>query len=276
MITCDTASPSELADILDWAAEEGWNPGLDDATAFLEADPQGFFVARGPSGDCLASISVVNHSDDFAFLGLYIVRPRHRGKGIGLGLWHHAMQHAAGRTVGLDGVEAQQDNYKASGFVHAGGTTRYSGPVRGAVDPDMRVATAEDIPRLIAQEAAASGVAKPRYLGAWFTPSQTRLTLILQKANGPDAMCTVRQCRTGAKIGPLIAEQAKDANRLIAHAATLFDGPLTLDVPGPSTGLSKLCQQLELQPGFKTARMYRGAFSASGQAFFAVSSLELG
>ena len=108
-----TATLRDLSLILDWAADEGWNPGLDDAEAFFAADPAGFFVAVDEQDNPVASISVVNHTDDFAFLGLYIVRKEFRGRGIGLGLWKHALQHAGARTVGLDGVEAQQDNTRS-------------------------------------------------------------------------------------------------------------------------------------------------------------------
>jgi hypothetical protein len=37
-------SALDLARALDWAAAEGWNPGLGDARAFQIADPQGFLV----------------------------------------------------------------------------------------------------------------------------------------------------------------------------------------------------------------------------------------
>jgi len=107
MITFHTATVKELGTALDWAAAEGWNPGLEDAEAFFASDPAGFFVAR--DGDRpIAAISVVNHSETFAFLGLYIVTPSYRGQGIGLRLWNHALAHAGARTIGLDGVEAQQ------------------------------------------------------------------------------------------------------------------------------------------------------------------------
>ncbi|NIP17093.1 MAG: N-acetyltransferase, partial [Xanthomonadales bacterium] len=36
----------ELDTVLDWAAAEGWNPGLEDADAFYRADPDGFFIAE--------------------------------------------------------------------------------------------------------------------------------------------------------------------------------------------------------------------------------------
>src|SRR5690606_1981637 len=66
---------------LSWARDEGWNPGLDDAAAFHAADPSGFLMGfvDGAPASC---ISVVKYGGDFAFLGLYIVQPQHRGKGL--------------------------------------------------------------------------------------------------------------------------------------------------------------------------------------------------
>ncbi|MEO3415278.1 GNAT family N-acetyltransferase [Roseovarius sp. CAU 1744] len=276
MTTFRNATPQELRVILDWAADEGWNPGLDDARAFFPADPEGFFVAVDGSDHPVAAISVVNHSDSFAFLGLYLVVPEHRGKGIGYALWQHAMSHAGNRTVGLDGVEAQQQNYVASGFAHAGGTTRFSGAISGRADPGIRLATAADIPVLVGQEAEASGVAKPRYLSAWFTQHRHRTTLVSMGDGGLNGFCTIRACRSGTKIGPLVADDAAVAQRLIAHSASLTEGPITLDVPATSTALSSVCESYGLTAGFRTARMYRGPFSAPRHENFAVVSLELG
>lgn len=276
MITYRVASLSELQQILDWAAQEGWNPGLDDAEAFFRADPHGFFIAVDDDNTPVAAISVVNHSDDFAFLGLYIVRPEFRGQGIGFGLWTHAMNHAGNRTVGLDGVEAQQNNYKKSGFTLYGSTTRYTGQIQRQSHPDIRIAGAKDIPRLIEIEANASGVKKPDYLAAWFENVSGRTTILRHDPNGISGFCTIRACQNGAKIGPLYVGEAEGARDLIAQAASLFDGPYTLDVPETSTELTQMCRQLGWTAGFKTARMYRGAFASPQCASFAVTSLELG
>lgn len=278
MITCRTATLPELEQVLAWAAEEGWNPGINDAEAFFAADPAGFFVAARADGELVASISVVNHTPDFAFLGLYIVRPMFRRQGIGLALWRHAMQHADKRVVGLDGVEAQQENYEKSGFAHAGGTTRFTGNVAGVRNKSIRSATSDDIPKLIGLEASAAGVSKPDYLRAWLSPSSKRTTFVLTKGQGGglDGYCTARACASGAKIGPLVANTAKSAHELIAHAAAHYEGPVTLDVPESADELTQLCLDLGLRPGFKTARMYKGMFPLTSHRFFAVTSLELG
>ena len=39
-------SKSELDRALDWAAAEGWNPGLHDAESFYAVDPQGILYRR--------------------------------------------------------------------------------------------------------------------------------------------------------------------------------------------------------------------------------------
>ncbi|WP_368074483.1 GNAT family N-acetyltransferase [Celeribacter baekdonensis] len=75
-----SAEPQDLVRVLDWARAEGWNPGLDDASAFWGADGDGFFVAE-VEDQIVAAISVVNHDADFAFLGLYLCLPAFRGAG---------------------------------------------------------------------------------------------------------------------------------------------------------------------------------------------------
>jgi hypothetical protein len=48
-----------------------------------------------------------------------MIVPHWRGQGIGWRLWTRGMARLAGHLVGLDGVPAQQDNYRKSGFTLA-------------------------------------------------------------------------------------------------------------------------------------------------------------
>ena len=83
---CRPMARPELDLALAWAAEEGWNPGPHDAAAFWAADPGGFWLGE-LDGSPVASISVVRYGAEYGFLGCYIVRPEHRGGGLGLALW---------------------------------------------------------------------------------------------------------------------------------------------------------------------------------------------
>lgn len=270
MITFRNASERELGVILDWAAIEGWNPGLDDAAAFFAADPAGFFLAVDGE-EPVGAISVVNHNDGFAFLGLYIVRPDYRGQGIGYGLWQHAIAHAGTRAIGLDGVPDQQANYARSGFRHAGKTMRFSGRVEPKTTASIRLAEASDLTTLIDREAEASGTRKTAYMTAWFSGTANRKTLI-----HPDGFLTIRKCRDGAKIGPLVAGDITTALQLIRHAAGIFGETVIIDVPDSADALGELCEDLKLTAAFETARMYRGTAPVSAGGHYAVASLELG
>ena len=119
-------SPEEVALAVDWAAAEGWNPGLNDASCFAAAAPDGFLLGE-LTGAPAAILSVVNYDAHFSFLGFYIVRPDLRGRGLGLRIWQAGMAHAGSRAIGLDGVVAEQDNYRKSGFVFAYNNIRYGG-----------------------------------------------------------------------------------------------------------------------------------------------------
>ena len=58
---------------LDWAAAEGWNPGLHDAHCFYAADGQGFLLGE-LDGIPIGCVSAVRYGSGFGFLGLYIVK----------------------------------------------------------------------------------------------------------------------------------------------------------------------------------------------------------
>ena len=269
-----TMTAEELPLALDWAAAEGWNPGLEDAAAFYAADPDGFFVAE-VGGTPVAAISVVNHGKDVAFLGLYLCLPEFRGKGIGYGLWQHALRHAGDRVVGLDGVPDQQENYRKSGFVLTGQTYRFQGGLEGRSAHDLRPAVPAEHLALTQMEGAANGYAKPAFLQAWLTDTATRKTRVLGEE--PRGFATIRACRSGHKIGPVIADTLGDAETLIRgviHAAEARD--VMIDVPDSCAPLMQFCEAQGLTVSFNTARMYRGVAPQTGPHLRTIATMELG
>ncbi len=130
---------------VDLAAREDWNPSLHDGPAFRRADPQGFlgaWLGEEPVG----CISAVSYGGAFGFIGFYIVAPEHRGQGYGLRLWQVGMARLAGQTIGLDGVVAQQDNYRRSGFVLAYSNIRFEAPGGMPFTPPPPVVPLADVP----------------------------------------------------------------------------------------------------------------------------------
>lgn len=272
---CRTATASEVALMLDWAAEEGWNPGLEDAEIFYATDPEGFFVAE-VDGRPVAAISVVNHSDDFSFLGLYLCRPEFRGKGIGFALWAHALSHAGERTIGLDGVPAQEANYAKSGFILTGRTRRLRGtlPASDLIMPD---ATVHDLKVIAQLDREATGIERPNFLKEWTRNSPTRRTVLLVDKTDITGFATARLCRDGCKIGPIVAPTAEDAFGLAVQAASsLNQTDVMIDIPDSRPELDRLLRKRNFTEAFATARMYRGRAPCVGNSLQAIATMELG
>ena len=163
-----TMRPEEIALAVDWAAAEGSNPGLGDAACFATVDPGGFLIGE-LDGAPAATISCLDYDARFAFLGFYIVRPDLRGRGHGLSIWNAAIAHAGARVIGLDGVVAQQENYRKSGFKLAYANVRYGGTVAAPPAPRADVVALSDIPfaAVEADDATVFPASRPAFLRAW-------------------------------------------------------------------------------------------------------------
>jgi GNAT superfamily N-acetyltransferase len=270
------ATAAEVALIAEWAAREGWNPGLADAEAFRAADPSGFRVAE-LDGEIAATISLVRHSDVFAFLGFYICRPDHRGRGIGFGLWQHAIDLAGDRIIGLDGVAEQEGNYARSGFVRAGASSRWVGQLDAAPHAEIRAAESSDLATLQALDAAAWGVCREAFVRAWASPHPDRRTVLRADGSG---WATARRCREGVKIGPIVADSTDAALELASAAlhALAPEGaaPIAIDLPEPAADLAAQLAARGFAVTFATARMYRRAAPELGPTAHAIASMELG
>lgn len=278
----------EVETLLDWAAKEGWNPGIDDSSLFFAADPNGFFMAY-EGAKPVAGISVIKQGDAHGFLGLYICHPDYRGCGHGWAVWQAGMAYLDARTVGLDGVVEQQDNYCKSGFAFAYRNIRYAGtPIRQPVESSAaridgfemtcRPVQENDWTTLTALDEHIHGYRRDAMLKAWLTDSNTRQSLVQESQGSISGYGTVRQCQQGYKIGPLIAASTEAAQSLLTNLISLTqDGDIILDVPEPNTQALELAERTGLVPSFETARMYKGVKpQADLHRLFGVTSFELG
>jgi ribosomal protein S18 acetylase RimI-like enzyme len=269
--------PEEISIAIDWAAAEGWNPGLSDAACFAIPDAQGFFVGE-IDGEPVATVSCVNYDDRFAFLGFYIVREGFRGSGHGLRIWNAAIAHAGSRVIGLDGVVAQQDNYRKSGFQLAHANIRYGGTIAAPPAPADVIAL-DRVPFALVEADDATVFPAPRsaFLRAWIkTPGHLGRALL--RDGRLAAWGVIRPCRSGTKIGPLVADDRAAAERVVqALLASAGDGEVFLDVPAINREAIALAEALGLKPVFETARMYTGPLPPLRiDPVFGVTSFELG
>jgi hypothetical protein len=266
----------EVALAVDWAAAEGWNPGLADASCFAAAAPDGFLLGE-MTGMPAATLSVVNYDEHFSFLGFYIVRPDLRGRGLGLRIWEAGMARAGSRAIGLDGVLAQQNKYRRSGFEFAYKNIRYAGSL-APLDTGSATVSLGEVPfELIANDDATTFPAsRRRFLRTWITaPGHVGRALI--RHGRLAAWGVIRPCRKGRKVGPLIADDRAAAATVLAALVGLTGGQIFLDVPQPNGAAVALATEHGLAPVFETARMYLGSIlSVALERVYGVTTFELG
>ncbi|WP_075290334.1 GNAT family N-acetyltransferase [Pararhizobium arenae] len=273
------ATRAELDTMLEWAAREGWNPGLDDATPFFAADPDGYWVAED-EGRIAAAISIVRYGEDYAFLGFYMAHPDFRGQGIGHGLWQKALAETTSATVGLDGVVAQQENYRKSGFAYAHANFRYGGEVSCSEPPSSELVEVSPvhIPSIIEYDRRFSPGQRDAFLKEWLRPLSSRNSVALIRNAEILGYGTIRTCREGHKIGPLFADTETNADLIFRKLVTVAGGgQIFLDIPEPNAAARALCDRYNLKPVFETARMYRGpAPDLPLSQIYGITTFELG
>jgi len=263
---------------VEWAAGEGWNPGLEDAECFYACDPQGFFIGT-LDGEPIGSISAVTYGERYGFLGFYIIKPAYRGQGYGIRLWNAAMAHLGSRGAGLDGVVAQQDNYRKSGFEKAFSSFRFAGvSAASAIAEPIADLTSLPLAELLAYDALCFPAPRTEFLKKWIhPPGGAALGYLLNDRLAGYGV--IRACRNGYKIGPLFADSCEIARTLFsALTGSVKPGcPIFLDVPESNVPGLRIAQSLNMQPVFETARMYRGQVpQISSDRVFGITTFELG
>ena len=266
----------EVAIAIDWAAAEGWNPGLHDGPAFFATERHGFLIAETDDGP-VAVISAVVYDATFGFLGFYIVRPERRGEGFGLAIWQQAMKRFGGQTIGLDGVPAQQENYRKSGFEFAYRQFRLGGSAPGEPATLPVPLASFDFEAIAAYDRQTFPAEREGFLRAWLKLPESR-GLGLLRDGQLAGFGLIRRCREGFKIGPLVADDAAGADELFRGLTAPVAGEAVfIDVPEVNAPAVALGERYGLAPVFETARMYAGIVpEIDVDKIFGVTTFELG
>ena len=285
---------SEFDVLVEWAASEGWNPGLQDADSFWSADPQGF-VAVEIGGKLAAGGSIVSYGRRYGFMGFFIVRPDLRGRGIGRRLWHERKRRLLGRLdagapIGMDGVFAMEPFYARGGFVRehrelrfeaAASRPRASGAVAG---PHAKDAGATIVPigqvsldDAIAYDAPHFPGPRSGFMRRWLSQAGA-LPLVALSGGTISGLAMARPARTGMRIGPLFADSPSIAESLLARILDECTGmPVHLDVPERNAAAMDLAARYGMREVFGCAKMTCGTPPAlPWSRIFGVTSFELG
>ena len=273
---------SELHTLVEWAREEGWNPGPNDADIFWNTDPDGF-VGFFIDDQMIGGGAIISYEGKFGFMGLFILRPEYRGLGLGRDLWYLRRNRLIerlqkGATIGMDGVVAMQNFYAEGGFSLAYRENRYER--RGAayaISDSVSAIKEEEIPDVIAYDKIRFGFERSKFLIPWLENAEERKFRYSDQGIFK-GYAVVRKAHVGYKIGPLYAENTDVAEALYkACLNSVIDEVVSIDVPIINQEAMAMIKSYEANYIFECGRMYFGnqpSFDVS--KVYGVSSFELG
>ena len=282
---------TDIPTVTGWARREGFAPGVGDVAIYRQTDRQGLWVGwlgNEPVG-CIAG---VRYNASYGFIGLFLVVPPQRGRGYGLQLWRHALQHLADvPCVGLEAAPDRIDDYAGWGFAPASPTTRWQrlaatgkpAPSPAAPEPPWCLLEGGAIPAAAVQrfDAEREPSPRPHFLRQWLRhPAGTVLALV-DRRGFCHGFGRVRPCLLadgdGWRLGPLVAESPAAAVALLEGLLQRHPGTVLIDAPGANAAAAPLLTSLGFAPVSRTLRMYRGVPPAVSLAdVYGLACLELG
>lgn len=271
-----------LRTLVGWAADEGWNPGPQDADAFYAADPEGFY-GYYHNDELVAGGAIVSYNRAFGFMGLFIVKPEYRYHGIGRKLWHQRRDMLLsklnkGTAIGMDGVVAMQPFYEKGGFKIAFRDERYEKtgepfPVNEHVSPIDE----NDLETILAYDKQCFGFDRAQFMQAWLQLPGNKTFKYVEGGN-LKGFAIMRKAKTGYKICPLFADDHTVAEVLYKTCLNAVQGePVYIDIPVTNPGAVKLVKKHNATYVFECARMYYGPPPGIPlNKIFGVTTFELG
>lgn len=184
------------------------------------------------------------------------------------------------QNIGLDGVVAQQENYKKSGFKLAYRNIRYEGKgiTHNTIDSHIISLNQISFDQLVAYDSTIFLLSRKNFLSSWMKQPKS-LAIGYIDNNEMKGYGMIRRSQTGYKIGPLFADTPTIAEKLLNHLLSFAgaNNPVLLDAPEVNKEAVKLAKSHNMKPIFETARMYTKDFpDAPLHKVFGITTFELG
>ena len=272
-------SRSEIDTAVDWAAREGWNPGLHDAECFYAADPNGFFI--GLQGETpVAMVSAVAYGNEYGFMGFYMVEPGHRESGLGVRMWEEGLSYLGTRLIGLDSVRPDLVAHKKPQFqpAYVNFRFRWVKDRQFCLSPDVMDVSEAGWEALNDYDRSVFLFSRETFLKCWISRRDTTSVAVVDEGR-LRGYGVIRKCRDGFKVGPLFADDISLA-RKIFQALTFNVGigeSVFLDTPQANIDSVLLAREFGMNEVFRTTRMYSGQIpDLPLEKWFGITSFELG
>ncbi len=222
-----------------------WNQTRRDWEMFLKLSPDGCLVAV-KDGLVIGTVTTVSYEDRFSWIGMVLVDPVERGRGVGTCLMSMALDVLSGiPSIRLDATPAGCEVYRKLDFVDEYSLSRMervekSAPAGGLMQPDnlARPMTREDLPAIEFFDRQVFG-AERRVMLEWMFDGAPEYAWVIEQPGQAGQLGQAGQAGQAGQIagfifgrhgvnfehlGPVVARDQQTARRLVSACVRQRDG----------------------------------------------------
>lgn len=253
--------PADIQACMELSKAAGWNQLEIDWQAFMRLGPEDNVVAVS-GDDVIGSVATIRYGEDLSWIGMLLVRPDFRGKGVGKDLLLEAVQKLAHeKNVKLDATSAGRQIYLQCGFEDEYPISRMEARAVSIDKPGQNCFPAEekDLAGMFDMDTTVFGAGRQMLLKqVWFNG----LTFsFVYKSEGKILGYSLgRRGYRFFHIGPIIADSIEVAKSLLQTVLhyTPPETPVILDVNHADKEWLSWLHQLGFTEQRSFMRMFRG------------------
>ncbi len=261
----------------------GWNQIAADWQRLLDLEPEGVFVVEDGGRAC-ATASVVAHGTRTAWIGMILVHPEYRRRGLASALMNRCIETLQSRgveSIKVDATDQGRQVYLKLGFADERPIWRYAGtrPPGGEPDPSARPIGDGDWKAIARCDDAVFGADRSALLKHLADEGPSAIVSGPGEGRDIGAYGFARPGFCGSYLGPVVAADGQSARRVVlALLAELPEGELYWDVQPDDAQARCLVEAMGLVVDRKLTRMVLGRKVNAGQVnrVFATAGFELG
>jgi GNAT superfamily N-acetyltransferase len=211
-------TPNDIPGALRLNALAGWNQTESDWERFLAASPNGCLVVDD-AAKVVGTATTVSYEDRFAWIGMVLVDPEFRNRGIGTRLLRRMIEYlddAGIPTLKLDATPLGKPLYEKLGFVSEYEIERWTLKRTAPVERVLNAAPlpTEQLSEIVAYDRDVFGADRSALLRALHR-DRSDLTLAVRSGRYMQGYAFGRHGRFADHLGPWMARDADSAEKLL-------------------------------------------------------------
>lgn len=265
--------PSDIPRGLELCRASGWNQVAADWQELLALGGSGCLVAE-LDGRVVGTATTVTYEGRFAWIGMVLVDPDARGRGIGTALMEYALGALGDLPARLDATPKGYPLYCRLGFVEearfcrmtrAASTAPAAGFDRPRAATVARPMRPQDLDPVAVRDRAVFG-ADRRALLTWAFRTASALAWVVEAEGVILGYCFGRYGHTWSQVGPVVSRDVATGASLVAACASASERtPLVVDAAPAAPGWMRELAAIGFVEQRPFIRMCRGTNAHGGE-----------